>query len=141
MIKTLNPSLTSIEKKYLVLSDFWCRMNNIRVKSVECIPLEDGSCDSKLIDRCDLKNRIIYVKDYEESVMSMVNMIIKFIYHDLKIETTENHFVSSGICAKNYIYDNETLGEIKEYKDFTVYEMEKIFDFLTWLKEKAVLQP
>ena len=49
MIKTLNPSLTSIEKKYLVLSDFWCRMNNIRVKSVECIPLEDGSCDSKLI--------------------------------------------------------------------------------------------
>jgi hypothetical protein len=52
-------NFTLIEQKYIILSNFWCRENNIKIKMTDCVPLEDGSYDSSLISRSDVKNKII----------------------------------------------------------------------------------
>ena len=134
MLKMLNPSLSAIEKRYLALCDFWCRMNNIKVKSVECIPLEDGSCDSKLTDRCDITFKTIYIKEYEESVLGFVNMIFKFIFKDINKEINDEIVKIANENAQVILYSSENEPTVEGNEELGT---DKVFEFLTWLKRCA----
>ena len=134
MLKMLNPSLSALEKKYLIICDFWCRMSNIKVKSVECVPLPEGCCDGKLKSRFDIKNRTIYIKEYEESVLDFVNMIFHFIFKDINKTLNEEIINVANENAQIILYSSENEPNVKGDEEIGT---DKLFEFLTWMKKCA----
>ena len=95
---------------------------------------QDGSCDSKLTDRCDITFRTIYIKEYEESVLGFVNMIFKFIFKDINKELNDEIVKIANENAQVILYSSENEPTVEGNEEFGT---DKVFEFLTWLKRCA----
>ena len=148
MTKHINiNNLTLIEKKYIILSNFWCKENNIRIEMTDCIPLGDGSYDDHLLSRSDTKNNKIYLRkdidllsmkdEKSHLVINIINAIIPFIYKSYNTPYTNQHLNTCNELIDLYLFKNYSFDNIKADNKFIQFNMEKIFEFIIWLKEKA----
>lgn len=136
-------NFTLAEQKYIILSNFWCRENNIKIKMTDCVPLEDGSYDSSLISRSDVKNKIIYMrKDIEDfsskkTIIHIIDSIIPFLFYNNNINFNIKTIEEFSNLANKYLFDSYNINTIKDDESFYKFNMEIPFDFIIWIKEKA----